>query len=88
MLKYTLQIVYYICNMRMVIENVKSEHFKWLTEMARTLQFKVVEVELSEDEEDAYLLAAMEETKGETPVSDSEAKEFESWLKSVTRSSK
>ena len=47
----------------MVIDNVKREHFKWLTEMAKTLQFKVVEVELTEDEEDAYLLAAMEEGK-------------------------
>ncbi|MFI5139725.1 MAG: hypothetical protein ACHQIM_18025 [Sphingobacteriales bacterium] len=66
--------------MRMVIDNVKSEHFKWLTEMAKTLKFKVVEVELTEDEEDAYLLAAMEEVKDETPVSDEEAKEFENWL--------
>jgi hypothetical protein len=66
----------------MVIDNVKSEHFKWLTEMAKTLQFKVVEVELSEDEEDAYLLAAMEEVKDETPLTSSEAQEFESWLKS------
>ena len=66
----------------MVIDNVKSEHFKWLTEMAKTLQFKVVEVELTEDEEDEYLLAAMEEAKDETPVSESEAKEFEIWLKS------
>ena len=68
--------------MRMVIDNVKSEHFKWLTEMAKTLHFKVVEVELTEDEEDEYLLAAMEEAKDETPVSESEAKEFEIWLKS------
>ena len=68
--------------MRMVIDNVKSEHFKWLTEMAKTLKFKVVEVELTEDEEDEYLLAAMEEAKDETPVSESEAKEFEIWLKS------
>lgn len=37
---------------------------------------------LSEDQEDAYLLAAMEEVKDETPVSDEKAKEFESWLKS------
>lgn len=47
--------------------------------MAKTLQFKVVEVELTEDE---YLLAAMEEVKDEIPVSEIEAKEFESWLKS------
>lgn len=66
----------------MVIDNVKSEHFKWLTEMAKPLQFKVVEVELTEDEEDAYLLEAMEEVKDETLVSDNEAKEFENWLKS------
>lgn len=66
----------------MVIDNVKSEHFKWLTEMAKTLQFTVVEVELSEDEEDAYLLASMEEVKDEPLVSEEEAKEFEMWLKS------
>jgi hypothetical protein len=69
----------------MVIDNVNSEHFKWLTEMTKTLQFKVVEVELSEDEEDAYLLAAMEGVKDEAPVSDEEAKEFEEWLKSVVK---
>jgi hypothetical protein len=74
--------------MRMVIDNVKSEHFKWLTEMAKTLQFKVVEVELTEEEEDAYLLKAMEEAKDETPVSDDEAKEFENWLKSTTKEHK
>ena len=71
----------------MVIDNVKSEHFKWLTEMAKTLQFNVVEVELSEEEEDAYLLASMEETKVEKPVSDEEAKEFEMWLQSATKDS-
>ena len=65
--------------MRLVIDNVKSEHFKWLTEMAKTLQFKVVEVELTEDE---YLIAAMEEVKHEAPVSESEAEEFNALLKS------
>jgi len=69
----------------MVIDNVKSEHFRWLTEMAKTLQFNVVEVELSEDEEDAYLLAAMEEVKDETPVSDVEAIAFEKWLESSVK---
>lgn len=56
--------------------------------MAKTLQFKVVEVELTEEEEDAYLLKAMEEAKDETPVSDDEAKEFENWLKSTTKEHK
>ena len=74
--------------MRMVIDNVKSEHFKLLSEMAKSLQFKVVEVELTEDEEDAYLLAAMEETKDETPVSDEEAIEFENWLKASIKEHK
>ena len=69
----------------MVIDNIKSVHFKWLTEMAKTLQFKVVEVELTEDEEDAYLLAAMEEVKDELPVSDDDAREFENWLKSSVK---
>ena len=67
--------------MRMVIDNVKSEHFKWLTEMARTLNFKVVEVELSEDEEDAYLLAAMEEVKDEPDATAEEVEEFKKWLR-------
>jgi len=69
----------------MVIDNVKSEHYKWLTEMAKTLHFEVVEVEMTEDEEDAYLLAAMEETKNEIPLSKDEAKEFEAWLKSSVK---
>jgi hypothetical protein len=69
--------------MRLVIENIKSEHYKWLTEMAKALDFKVVEAELSEDEEDEYLLAAMEEVKDEPIVSKAEAEEFEQWLKSV-----
>jgi len=67
----------------MVIDNVKSEHFKWLTEMAKTLQFRVVEVELTEDEEDAYLLAAMEEVKNEPNLSENEAIEFRKWLDSA-----
>jgi hypothetical protein len=67
--------------MRMVIDNVKSEHFKWLTEMAKTLHFKVVEVELSEDEEDAYLLAAMEEVKDEPDATPKEVEEFKKWLR-------
>jgi hypothetical protein len=74
--------VCYICDMRMVIDNVKSEHFKWLTEMAKTLQFKVVEVKLTEDEEDAYLLAAMEEVKDEPEATEEEVEEFKKWLKS------
>jgi predicted nucleic acid-binding protein len=50
----------------MVIDNVKSEHFKWLTEMAKTLQFNVVEIELTEDEEDAYLLATAYRIKADS----------------------
>jgi len=69
--------------MKLVIENIKSEHFKWLTEMAKVLDFKVVDVELSEDEEDEYFLAAMEEVKDEPVVSKAEAEEFERWLKSL-----
>jgi hypothetical protein len=67
----------------MVIDNVKSEHFKWLTEMAKTLHFKIVEVELSEEEEDAYLLSAMEEVKDEPNASVEEVEEFKKWLKSA-----
>ena len=48
--------------------------------MAKTLQFNVVEVELSED---AYLLAAMEEVKDEPNASVEEVEEFKKWLKSV-----
>lgn len=65
--------------MKLVIENVKSEHYKWIAEMAKALDFKVVEVELSEDE---YLLAAMEEVKDEPIATEEEALEFEEWLKS------
>ncbi len=67
--------------MKLVIENIKSEHYKWIAEMAKALDFKVVEVELSDDEEDEYLLAAMEEVKNEPIATEEEKTEFEAWLK-------
>ena len=67
--------------MKLVIDNIKTEHYTWLMAMAKTLQFNVVEVEVSEDEEDAYLLAAMDETKHEPTLSPEQATEFENWLK-------
>lgn len=72
--------------MKLVIENVKSEHYKWLAEMAKALDFKVVEVELSEDEEDEELLAAMEEVKDEPIATEEEVLKFEAWLKSNEKS--
>lgn len=77
----------YIRYMKLVIENVKSEHYKWLAEMAKALDFKVVEVELSEDEEDEELLAAMEEVKDEPIATEEEVKEFEAWLKTAAKES-
>ncbi len=71
----------YIRYRKLVIENVKSEYYKWLAEMAKALDFKVVEVELSEDEEDAALLAAMEKVKDEPIATEEEVLEFEAWLK-------
>ena len=71
--------------MRMVIDNVKSEHYNLLAEMARTLNFTVVEVELTEDEEDAELLAAMEEVKDEPALTGAEALEFRKWLDSAAK---
>jgi hypothetical protein len=71
--------------MRVVIDNMKSEHLKWFTEMAKTLQFKVTEIELAEDEEaeeDAYLIAAMEEVKDEPNATVEEVNEFKKWLRS------
>jgi len=75
-----IKFVCYICIMRLVIDNIKKEHFKWLTEMAKTLKFNVTEVELTEDEEDAYLVAAMEEVKDEPNLTKEEAVEFRKWL--------
>lgn len=49
------------------------------------LNFRPIEQlinELSDDEEDAYLLAAMDEVKNEPIASAEEAEEFEKWLKS------
>lgn len=69
--------------MRLVIENIKSEHYKWLAEMAKALDFKLVEVELSEDEEDEYLLAAMEEVKDEPIATEEKKQEFEAWLNAI-----
>ncbi|MFD1256325.1 hypothetical protein ACFQ3S_05910 [Mucilaginibacter terrae] len=64
--------------MKLVIDNIKTEHYKWLMEMAKTLQFNVVEVEVSEEEQ--YLLTAMEEVKDEPSLTEDEAKDFENWL--------
>ncbi len=72
--------------MKLVIENIKTEHYKWLAEMAKALDFKVVEVELSEDEEDEELLAAMEEVKDEPIATEEEVLKFEAWLKSNEKS--
>lgn len=71
--------------MRMVIDNVKSEHYTLLAEMAKTLQFTVVEVELTEDEEDAELLAAMVSVKDEPDLTKGEAIEFRKWLDSAAQ---
>ena len=71
--------------MRMVIDNVKSEHYTLFTEMAKTLQFTVVEVELTEDEEDAELLAAMVAVKDEPDLTKDEAIEFRKWLDSAAQ---
>ncbi len=67
--------------MKLVIENIKTEHYKWLAEMAKALDFKVVEVELSDDDEDEYLLAAMEEVKDEPIATQEEVEDFKAWLK-------
>ena len=69
--------------MRLVIEDFKSEHYKLLAEMAKTLNFKVLEVELSEEEEDEALLVAMKATKDEPVLNKEEANEFEAWLNSI-----
>ncbi len=67
--------------MKLVIENFKTEYYKLLTEMAKALNFEIVDVELTEDEEDAALLAAMEEVKDEPIATKEEVEEFEAWLK-------
>ncbi len=74
-------IVYYVWIMRLVIDNFKSEHYNLLAEMAKTLKFKGSEIKISEDEEDAYLLAAMEEVKDETTATAEEVENFKDWLR-------
>ena len=51
--------------------------------MAKTLNFKVSEIDLSEDEEDKYLLSAMESTKDEPNLTEDEVVEFKNWLNSL-----
>lgn len=68
--------------MRLVIDDFKSEHYNLLAEMAKTLKFKVSEIKISEDEEDAYLLSAMEEVKDERIATAEEVEDFKNWLKS------
>ncbi len=79
MLFLSAKFLYLIYFMKLVIENIKSEHYKWIAEMAKALDFKVVEIELSDDE-DEYLLAAMEEVKDEPIATKEEKEEFEAWL--------
>lgn len=63
--------------MKLSLENVKTEHYKLLVELAKVLGFKIVEVELSEDEEEATLLAAIEAVKDEPNATKEEVEAFE-----------
>lgn len=69
--------------MKIVLKNVKAEHYKLLRELAKVLAFKIVKVKLTEGEEDQALLFAMEEVKDEPNATQEEVLEFEQWLKSA-----
>lgn len=66
--------------MRMVLENVQDKHYQLLLQMAEALQFKVVEVEPSEEEVDAALGRAIEAGKSEGRLNEQEQVAFETWL--------
>ncbi len=68
--------------MKLVIKDLKIGHYKLLATMAKALNFKIVGVELTEDEEDAALLAAMEKVKDGPIATEEKVFEFEAWLKS------
>lgn len=69
--------------MKLVLENVDLKHRDLLMEMARTLNFKVSEVELTEKEEEKALLEAMKEGKKKGRANIKEQDSFEKWLKTI-----
>ena len=69
--------------MKLVLENVDLKHRDLLLEMARALNFKVTEVELTEKEEEQALLIAMKEGKKKGKATAKEQEDFEAWLKTV-----
>jgi hypothetical protein len=69
-------------------ENIKQGFIELKLAEEGKVKFRPIQElldELSEDEEDAYLLAAMEEVKDEKPASDKEVQEFKRWLKSSVK---
>ena len=69
--------------MKLVLDNINSEHYKWLTEMAKTLHFDVIEVKMSENEEDAYLLTEMNGAVDEPDATEEEVTNFKIWLRAA-----
>lgn len=69
--------------MRLVLENVNEKHKTLFLEMARALNFKVSGIELTEEEEDKAMLAAMEEGKKVGRATKKEQSDFEKWLNAI-----
>ncbi len=66
--------------MKLVLDNVQNKHYRLLLEMAEALQFKVTEVEPTEQEIDDSLGRAIVSGKAEGRLSEKEQQTFESWL--------
>ncbi|MFB2118235.1 hypothetical protein [Parapedobacter sp. 2B3] len=66
--------------MKLVLENVQNKHYRLLLEMAEALQFKVTELEPTEEEIDSSLGRAIIAGKAEGRLSEQEQQAFESWL--------
>jgi hypothetical protein len=62
--------------MRLVLDKVDMRHYKLLMEMSKLLNFKVKKTEITEAEEDAALLRAIDARMNDDILSPEEADEF------------
>ncbi|UKT64809.1 hypothetical protein [Pedobacter mucosus] len=65
--------------MKLILENVDTKHYNLLLEMAEALNFKIKELNISEDE-DAALGKAVESGQVEGRMDEPSKEEFEKWL--------
>jgi hypothetical protein len=66
--------------MKLILDNVDITYKALLAEMVKALHFKVTEIELTEQEEEQALYAAMQDGQKSGMATEAEKSEFEKWL--------